>query len=68
MTSSDGSELIPLRLALYAPDAPLRGMRRREVREKVGPIIKRRSRYSRFRKEYLYQSDVTEYLLSTMTP
>ncbi|MFT4913340.1 MAG: hypothetical protein ACI9YM_001937 [Brevundimonas sp.] len=56
-------DLTPLRLALYAPGAPLRGMRLREVRTEVGPIIRRKAySRSRMRTEYIRTADITEYL------
>lgn len=59
MTEAD---LTPLRPLLYQSDGALFGMRRREVPELVGPVIRRKSRYSQFRYEYVRTSDVTLYL------
>lgn len=62
MTTPDSNGLVPLRPLLRHPEGPLYGLRHREVPQLVGPIIRRKTRYSRFRTEYVRVADVTSYL------
>lgn len=50
--------LIPVKLALYGPDGLYPEILYREARQRIGPIIRRRSRYSGMRIEYFLIFDV----------
>lgn len=57
----DFEDLVPLREALYGPDGLFPHIRRAEVSEKIGPVIKRKVwKHSRLRTEFLKRDDVAK--------
>ena len=55
-------ELIPLKLALYGPGGIFPAVTYREVRTKIGPVVRWRPPRARMRSEWIRREDLQRYL------